>query len=520
MTSLSAMRKVGRYEILREIGRGGTAVVYLARQTDLDRNVALKELASFRASDPAFVERFLRESRLTGSLNHPNIVTVYEYFEHDGAPFIAMEYFARGSLRPYIGRLELPQITGVLEGLLAGLAHAESQGIVHRDLKPENVMVTSNGGVKIADFGMAKARELQTAGALTESGTTVGTPAYMAPEQALGARVGPTADLYSLGVIAYELLSGRVPFDQAEAPMAIMLRHLNDPVTPLTTLRPGVDAELAACVEQLLAKEPADRPPSAADAWEMLEEIVIGVLGPRWRRGAHLVDEPASSPAITEHRSRTRTLRLTRALPQRRSRRWLALLALVGVLGAGAAAVGFVVAEGSPSATRTSEDTTSTEPRLQKTTSTQRARGPTLRTIAFAPSGDDLTGSIRLSGRPLRVGSVHVRDGDLSDGRALLLVRQPGITSRVRSDTFGPLSVLVRKGPGVIRIDVAADAGAFTGLSARAVGEHRIVLAIARSQPVRVSGSTTGSTTTTTTGTTSTNTPTERKKKPPPIDTG
>jgi hypothetical protein len=190
------------------------------------------------------------------------------------------------------------------------------------------------------------------------------------------------------------------------------------------------------------------------------------------------------------------------------------------VLGAGAAAVGFVVAEGSPSATRTSEDTTSTEPRLQKTTSTQRARGPTLRTIAFAPSGDDLTGSIRLSGRPLRVGSVHVRDGDLSDGRALLLVRQPGITSRVRSDTFGPLSVLVRKGPGVIRIDVAADAGAFTGLSARAVGEHRIVLAIARSQPVRVSGSTTGSTTTTTTGTTSTNTPTERKKKPPPIDTG
>src|SRR5262249_56419484 len=114
----------------------------------------LKELASFRAADPSFVERFLRESRVTGSLNHPNIVTVYEYFEHDGVPFIAMEYFASGSLRPHVGHLELPQIAGVLEGLLAGLAHAETQGIVHRDLKPENVLVTTTGSVKIPAFGM------------------------------------------------------------------------------------------------------------------------------------------------------------------------------------------------------------------------------------------------------------------------------------------------------------------------------------------------------------------------------
>src|SRR5581483_5102533 len=138
----SETRVVGRYELQREVGRGGTAIVYLARQTDLERAVALKELAAFRAAESKALERFLLESRLAGSLNHPNVVTVHDYFEHDRTPYIAMEYFERGSLRRLVGRLTLAQTAGVLEGLLAGLAHAESRGIVHRDLKPENVMVT------------------------------------------------------------------------------------------------------------------------------------------------------------------------------------------------------------------------------------------------------------------------------------------------------------------------------------------------------------------------------------------
>ena len=146
-----------RYEILREVGRGGMAMVYLARQTDLDRFVALKELGAFHASDPSFAQRFLRELRVAGSLSHPSIVTVHDYFEHDGTPYIAMEYVERGSLRPYVGQMDLAQVAGVLEGLLAGLAQAEQHGIVHRDLKPENLMVTSDGRVKIADFGIAKA---------------------------------------------------------------------------------------------------------------------------------------------------------------------------------------------------------------------------------------------------------------------------------------------------------------------------------------------------------------------------
>ena len=223
------MKTVGRYEILRELGRGGMALVYLARQNDLDRFVALKELGAFHASDASFAQRFIRESRVAGSLSHPNIVTVHDYFEHEGTPYIAMEYVERGSLRPYIGKTDLPQVAGVLEGLLAGLAAAEQHGIVHRDLKPENLMVTSDGRVKIADFGIAKATtRMQTGAFLTATGTTVGTPTYMAPEQAMAQDVGPWTDLYSVGCMAYEMFTGKVPFHDSEAPMAILLRHVNE----------------------------------------------------------------------------------------------------------------------------------------------------------------------------------------------------------------------------------------------------------------------------------------------------
>ena len=233
------LKTVGRYEILREVGRGGMAMVYLARQTDLDRFVALKELAAFHASDAAFAQRFLRESRVAGSLSHPNIVTVHDYFEHAGTPYIAMEYVERGSLRPFVGQMTLAQIGGVLEGLLAGLAQAEQHGIVHRDLKPENLMVTSDGRVKIADFGIAKAtKQMQTGAFLTATGTTVGTPTYMAPEQAMAQDIGPWTDLYSVGCMAFEMFTGRVPFHDSDAPMAILLRHVNEEIAPVKSIDP------------------------------------------------------------------------------------------------------------------------------------------------------------------------------------------------------------------------------------------------------------------------------------------
>src|SRR5215211_1384367 len=297
---LEVQRTVGRYEILKELGRGGMAVVYLARQTDLDRNVALKELGAFHASDPAFAERFLRESRIAGSLSHPNIVTVHEFFEHEGTPYISMEYIDRGSLRPYLGRLSTAQIAGVLEGMLAGLAHAhhESQGIVHRDLKPENIMITREGSVKIADFGIAKALNQASAGRfLTATGTTVGTPTYMAPEQAMAKDIGPWTDLYSVGVMAYELLAGRVPFHDTDTPMAILLRHVNEPIPSPRSVKPDLDANIADWIERLLTKAPEDRVGDAGEAWEDLEEIVIGILGPRWRREARILEQAAPAEA-------------------------------------------------------------------------------------------------------------------------------------------------------------------------------------------------------------------------------
>ena len=293
------VRTVGRYSIVSELGRGGMAVVYLARQLDLDRLVALKELAAFHAaSDPSFAQRFVRESRLAGSLVHPNVITVFDYFEHDGTPYIAMEYVERGSLRPYVGRMTLAQIGGVLEGLLAGLGAAEQHGIVHRDLKPENLMVSASGSVKIADFGIARATQAADTGSFqTATGTTVGTPPYMAPEQAMGKgkEVGPWTDLYSVGCMSYELFTGKPPFYDADEPLAILLRHITEQLPPAAEVA-GVDPDISAWIERLTAKERAGRPESASAAWEELEEILIGKLGPRWRRESRLGDPPRPIP--------------------------------------------------------------------------------------------------------------------------------------------------------------------------------------------------------------------------------
>src|SRR4051812_36608387 len=286
---LEPKTRVGRYEIVGELGRGGMAVVYEALHVELGKTVALKELV-LGAADAHLAERFLREARTSGSLSHPNIVAVFDYFEHQGLPYIAEEYVAGGSLRPLVGRLTRAQIAGLLEGVLAGLAHAERHGIVHRDLKPENLLVTAEGLIKIADFGIAKAVDRTAVGySLTAAGMTIGTPTYMAPEQARAERVGPAADLYSLGVIAYELLTGGVPFGNAETPMAaILIQHISQPVPDPLTRRPDLDPELAAWTLRMLAKEPAGRPAGAAQAWDELEPIVLRLLGPMWRREAPL----------------------------------------------------------------------------------------------------------------------------------------------------------------------------------------------------------------------------------------
>ena len=344
------------------------ALVYLAYQFDLEREVALKELAGPLAGNPAFAERFLRESRVSGSLSHPNLVTVFDYFEHDAVPYIAMEYLQRGSLRALVSGLTPAQIAGVLEGLLAGLAHAHDLGVVHRDLKPENVLITPDGRVKITDFGVAKAyNTVWTRHHPTATGMTVGTPAYMAPEQAMGGEIGPRTDLYSLGVMAYELVCGQLPFPprEDETPLAVLYRHITEPVPPVETLRPGTDPRLAQWVERLLAKDPGDRPAGAREAWDELEELTIATSGALWRREAPLAasgeparppragpvptstDETRGPPARTPTPAPPAQTRPPRAepaaSPQRARRRRAVLLGSGLALGAAAAAAAVIV---------------------------------------------------------------------------------------------------------------------------------------------------------------------------------
>ena len=284
------LKRVGRFDLLEVIGRGGAAVVYLALQRDLQRHVALKELAPYHLADSSFAERFVEESRLAGSMNHANIVTVHEFFEDGSVPYIAMEYLPHGSLRQYIGRLSMAQIAGVLEGVLAGLAHGEAHRIVHRDLKPENLLVAVDGRVKIADFGVARAySKAATRAVVTVAGTTIGTPAYMSPEQALGTDLTPATDLYSLGVVAWELLTGQVPFDETDTPVAVLYRHVHEPIPSVRSVAPDVDEGVAQWLDKMLAKRPEDRFQSADEAWVTLEDAVLELLGPRWRREARLV---------------------------------------------------------------------------------------------------------------------------------------------------------------------------------------------------------------------------------------
>ena len=297
------VRTVGRYELLDVLGRGGAGVVYRARQTDLDRLVAVKQLVDLSGGDAQLVARFLREARLAGTLTHPNIVPVYEYLEHDGSAYIAMELLPHGSLRGYMGSLDLARIGGVLEGILAALIYASGK-FVHRDIKPENVLVGGDGRVKLGDFGIARAIGATTTQAtLTTAGGIIGSPAYMAPEQATGGELGPWTDLYSTGVVAYELLVGERPFPRAGTPAAAVRQLVSDPIRPPIELRPSLDPGLAEWLERALRKTPTDRHSSAADAWETLEEHLVRLLGERWRRTSAIAVDPAPSLSMPPPRS-------------------------------------------------------------------------------------------------------------------------------------------------------------------------------------------------------------------------
>jgi eukaryotic-like serine/threonine-protein kinase len=275
--TLSARTRVGQYEVLELLGAGGMGEVYRARDTRLHRDVALKVLPARLSSDPARLNRFDREARSASALNHPNIVTIYEVGQSESTSFIAMELVDGKTLREllYVGPIPLRKLLGIAAQIADGLAKAHASGIVHRDVKPENVMVSSDGFVKMLDFGLAKlthdSEQGQTIPGGTEPDVVMGTAGYMSPEQAAGQPVDFRTDQFSFGSILYEMLTGKPPFRRPTKPetLAAIIREEPEPIAALT---PRVPAQIRWIVERCLAKEPRDRYAATED---LARDLVI-----------------------------------------------------------------------------------------------------------------------------------------------------------------------------------------------------------------------------------------------------
>ena len=323
----------GRYKILGRIGSGGMADVYLAQDTHLGREVALKVLHRRFAQDAEFVERFRREAKAAAGLQHPNVVGVYDRGEHDGTYYIAMEHLRGRTLKDIVNdEAPLDQMRVIDLGIqilqAAGFAH--KRGVIHRDFKPHNVIVDDEGVPKVTDFGIARAG----ASEMTETGSIMGTAQYLSPEQAQGHAVTAASDLYSIGVMLYEMLTGRLPFG-GDSAVSIALKHLSEPPPPM----PGVEPNLAGVVMGALAKDPEARWQSAEDFAEALEACrpYVEAHGQEVSEDTAVfapVPAPAAVPGRRRPPRRGARARRTRSASAggRRSRSVLLVLALIGLM--------------------------------------------------------------------------------------------------------------------------------------------------------------------------------------------
>jgi eukaryotic-like serine/threonine-protein kinase len=301
----------GRYVLGEVLGTGGMATVWRARDEVLGRDVAVKVLSPQYAADPGFLARFEREARHAARLSHPHLVTVFDCGVDGSMPFIVMELVAGPTLRQVLdqtGTLPAGQAVGIAAAVCEALEVAHTAGLVHRDIKPANIVLADGGEVKVLDFGIAKAD-----GGTTRTQAVLGTPAYLSPEQASGQDAGPQADLYALGCVLFEMLTGTPPFT-ADTTVGLAYRHVHDDPGPPSARRPGLPARLDQITARLLAKNPADRPPTAAaaragllsalnqDATAKLTSVT-GELAPasrrRWRpRGTEVVLAAALAASV------------------------------------------------------------------------------------------------------------------------------------------------------------------------------------------------------------------------------
>ncbi len=325
----------GRYRIVRRLGQGGMARVFLAQDESLHRQVAVKVLADRHSDDPHFIERFQREARAAARLNHPNIVQVYDQSQTAGMSYIVQEYVEGETLKDLIRRespIEPRRAITIALQILAALRVAHQQGVIHRDVKPQNILVQLDGKIKVADFGIASAGDTE----MTEAGSIVGTAQYLAPEQARGLSVGPPADLYAVGIVLYEMLSGRVPFE-GEAAVTVAMRHVQEAPEALTDRNPLVPDALESVVMRALTKDPTQRYQSADEMGLELDKV---------RQGLPISDETAVIGAATIAMNRPieqtmvapplppRERAPVRAKNPNRRRLWILLIVVGAVLAA------------------------------------------------------------------------------------------------------------------------------------------------------------------------------------------
>jgi eukaryotic-like serine/threonine-protein kinase len=312
-----------RYELEELVGTGGMSSVFRAHDRLLDRNVALKVLHEQYTADAEYVERFRREARSVAALSHPNIVTVIDRGEHGGRQFIVFEYVEGENLKRLIERRGPAPVATALElamQVARGLSFAHQQGLVHRDVKPQNVLLNGDGQAKVTDFGIARSLDVQHG--MTQTGTVLGTSDYIAPEQAQGQRVDEHTDVYSLGVVLYELLTNEVPFP-GENFVAVAMRHINEPPPSIRDKRPDVPPRVEAAVQRAMAKDPEDRFPTMVDFCRELEACLTEVQGGR-----------APAPVAVARRRRA---------PRRGVNPWPFVIAILALIAIGAVVAYLIV---------------------------------------------------------------------------------------------------------------------------------------------------------------------------------
>lgn len=337
MEKLQPGQMLGPYRIINQIGQGGMATVYKAYQASMDRNVAIKVLPGQLAESREFTQRFQQEAHIIAKLEHPHILPVFDYGESEGVTYLVMRYLDAGTLREKMenGRpLPLDEIDRLFTQLAGALGYAHSFGIVHRDLKPSNALIDAQGNLFLTDFGIAKLLE-SASPRLTQTDAIMGTPAYISPEQAQAVQVDQRSDIYSLGIILYEMVTGRVPF-VAETPLAVILKHVSDPLPPPSTLKPDIPEAIERVILKALAKHPEDRFATVGEflaAWKRAldETRTSRPAAPMVGAGAAAERKPTPQPQRTPVADARQGISAPKAAPKSQNWTGWAVGCLVGV---------------------------------------------------------------------------------------------------------------------------------------------------------------------------------------------